>query len=1163
MVYWLVKVEDDCAVRRAFVAASGRFWWSVHESWAGPIENDDCNCQPVHLDYLPSVRVDIHSRRFDASDYIKNELPWEEFIYAGGAPMKNLVVRVVSPACMFLLLSLSAWAQFSGNILGNVQDSSGAAIPNATVTLTNLATNVTQATKSDGAGSYRFVSLAPGTYKVLASAAGFTSVTVSATLLTDQNINLPIQLKVGSVAESLTVTAEAPVLNTVDSRTQMTIESQELTNLPLQGRNLLTLTTVAPGVTGLGLVGGGSPGSAADNFSTETQVDASANGRGSVGNMFVVDGMDVTSDIRPGVLNLTPNPDSIQETSIQTNTFSAEYGRASSIQMVMTTKSGSNNFHGNVSDYFTYQNFWALTERAQPRNYNPFHSNNFSGSIGGPIIPNHQLFFFFSIEPLRASNSNGSSLSTFEDPQFTAWAQQNFPNTVGTSVLQKYTPSAATIVGVAQTANDIFPGTCGTAATANLPCSTPMIDTGAFGSTSFRNGLQWNTRIDKYFSKDRIYGNVFRTTLDQGTPAIRPAFTTSNHFVTNSLQINEAHNFSPTTLNEAAFGYNKVEGVLNQTGDFTVPNISVQGQGVGFGIGFAQGDFIQHNYHWRDVLTKIHGSHALKFGYEGRHGDDLALFAPVYNQPNFSFNNLLELVQDSPHSESGLAYDVLTGAPAKGQYEYALTIHGLFVEDTWKVRNNLTLTYGLRWDDFGNPYPLSGTTLANFHFGPGQSLSQQITNGFMLQQDHVFNHSLANVFSPRAGFSWDPTKAGNWVVRGGFGVYHDWPTLGNDENGLKGNPPGWIVPTFLNTGGTALPIFALGTSATTPSGFPYPQLPGTQLDSHGGLVGSQIGVGGIDPNLGLPVTYNYTATVERKLVKDIVASVGYSGSRSRSLITGGGQQTNTSYGVDVNRFDGDLILNGGTLTRLNPSFGSITYAQTGAEGAYNALIVNTRGRFGRRGYFNASYTRSRSKDDSQIYPTYTNLHQYYSPSVWDAPNRFSLSFSYELPGLNAGKGISGRLTSGWTLSDVTILQSGTPFTVYTNASFQSGGDYNADGFNYDYPDVASYSQPSGRKNYLNGLFSPSQFTAPAAGGLGNEKPSGFRGPGYAASDVSLLKNTKIVERVNLQFRFDFFNVFNRPNLNGMDSNLADGGSFGKATGQYNPRWMQIGANISF
>src|SRR4029077_6295940 len=229
--------------------------------------------------------------------------------------------------------------------------------------------------------------------------------------------------------------------------------------------------------------------------------------------------------------------------------------------------------------------------------------------------------------------------------------------------------------------------------------------------------------------------------------------------------------------------------------------------------------------HWRDVLTKMKGSHALKFGYDGRHGDDLALFAPVYNQPNFSFNNLLDLVQDSPHSESGLAYDVLTGAPAKGQYEYALTIHGLFVEDTWKVRNNLTLTYGLRWDDFGNPYPLSGTTLANFHFGPGQSLSQQITNGFMLQQDHVFNHSLANVFSPRAGFSWDPTKAGNWVVRGGFGVYHDWPTLGNDENGLKGNPPGWIVPTFLNTGGTALPIFALGTSATTPSGFPYPQLP--------------------------------------------------------------------------------------------------------------------------------------------------------------------------------------------------------------------------------------------------------------------------------------------------------------------------------------------------
>jgi hypothetical protein len=357
-------------------------------------------------------------------------------------------------------------------------------------------------------------------------------------------------------------------------------------------------------------------------------------------------------------------------------------------------------------------------------------------------------------------------------------------------------------------------------------------------------------------------------------------------------------------------------------------------------------------------------------------------------------------------------------------------------------------------------------------------------------------------------------------------------------------------------------MFALGTTASTPSGFPYPALPSTTLDSHGGLTGSQISVGGINPNLSSPVTYNYTATLERKLGKDLVASVGYSGSRSDNLIEGGGQETATSYGTDINRFAGDLIQNNGTLTRLNPSFGAITYAQNGAIGRYNALIAATRGRFGRHGYFSASYTRSSSKDDSQIYPTFTNIQQYYGPSYWDAPNRLSVALSYDLPGMNSGKGLLGRVSNGWSISDVTILQSGTPFVVYTNASYQGGGDYNADGFNYDFPSVTNYSQATSRHGYLSGIFSSGQFTPPTPGTEGNEAPYRFREPGYANTDISIAKNTKIVESVGFQVRFDFFNVFNRPNLNSVDANLPDG-SFGKATGQYNPRWIQLGAKISF
>ena len=317
--------------------------------------------------------------------------------------MGSKILQLTVLLCAFAMTTRVTWAQFSGNISGNVQDPTGTSVPAASVTLTNVSTSEALTTKTDSGGSYRFVSLAPGNYKMIVTATGFATTNLSLTLLTEQTLNVPVQLSMGTIAEKVEVTGEAPTINTADSRTQLTIESQAVSELPLQGRNLIALTTLAPGVVGLGLVGG-SPGSAADNYSTETQVDASANGRGSVGNMYVMDGMDVTSDIRPGVLNLTPNPDSIQEVTIQPNTFTVDFGRASSVQMVMTSKYGTDQFHGNVSDYYTYQGLWAGTEFLHK--YAPFHSNNFSGSIGGPVVPHHQFFFFFAIEPLRSSASS-------------------------------------------------------------------------------------------------------------------------------------------------------------------------------------------------------------------------------------------------------------------------------------------------------------------------------------------------------------------------------------------------------------------------------------------------------------------------------------------------------------------------------------------------------------------------------------------------------------------------------------------------------------------------------------------------------------------------------------------------------------------------------------
>lgn len=1075
-----------------------------------------------------------------------------------------------------LFLAPFVFGQFSGSVQGVVQDPSGGGVPNASVTLTNQATQVSKETKTDSVGNYTFVSLPPGSYTVTAQAPGFVKTNVGVVLQTSQNLNVPVSLTLTSTSTAVEVTGAPPVIDTADSRNQQTLQTQELAALPLPGRNMINLVTLAPGVTGRGVATSGSPGSGVDNFSTELQVDASANGRSSNGNMFIVDGLDVTSNIRPGVVNLTPNPDSVQEASVQVNTFGVEYGRASSVQMAMTTKSGSDRFHGFASDYFNYQNFWAGTEFAH--NYAPFHSNNISAGLGGPIISHHQLFFFGSVEPFYASTSTGNGTITFEDPQFTAFAQQNFPGTVGTKLLTSYPASGATATGVSKRAQDLFPGTCGTAATSFLSCATPVIDNGVFNASNYRNALQWNARVDKYFAKDRIYGNFYRTTLDTGGPAARPAFATTNTFSTNSFQANETHTFSPTTLNEAAFAFLRVEGVQPATGNFAVPVVSVAGLGTGFGNGFALGDFIQHSYHWRDVLTRIQGKHTLKIGYDGWHGDDVALFAGPRGQGNFQFNNILDLVKDQPFSETSLSYNPLTGQPQDGNYGYAMTTGGIFIQDTWRLRPNLTLNYGLRWDDFGNPYPsLAGTNLSNFFLDAGATLDQQVRTGVMRKVDHVFLSHMNVNFSPRFGIAWDPSKNGNWVIRGGFGIYHDFPTLGNDENGLNANPPGYIIPTFFNDGTTARPIFAFGTSNTYPFGFPYPVLPSRTLSPQGGIVGLQAGVGGIDPILVSPMTFNYSAMVEHKLVGNLVASVGYTGSTSYNLITGYGQTTATSYGIDINRFAGDLILNRRTSpTRLNSSFGAINYATNGADARYESLIVGVRGRMRDHLFVDASYTRSRSLDSAQVYPTFENISQYYGLSPWDAPHRFSLSFNYDVGQFKGNRGFLGRVLSGWSLSGTSIYQSGNPFTVYTNASFQpvrdangnfvgyqpASGDYNADGFNRDYPNVANYSMASDRQSFLHGVFSPNQFTQPAFGSEGNEHVSGFRNPRFIDTDAALLKNTRIFESLNFQLRFEIYNIFNYANLQGVNANLSDS-NFGRVTAQYNPRYLQIGAKLTF
>lgn len=1138
-------------------------------------------------------------------------------------------------SCLFwlisvLLLSTGALAQFTSSVQGIVQDPSGAGVPKASVKLVNNATAATVVTTSDAAGDFEFVSLAPGSYKVTVEASGFAKAEVAITLLTAQNVSVPVKLRVGAVSEAVSVTTEAPIVDTADSRTHLTLENQAVAELPIVGRNLVTLVTMAPGVSGLGTSAAGSPASGVDNYSTEEQVDASANGQGQNNNQYVVDGLDVTSGIRQGVLNLTPQPDAVQETAVQTNTFTSQYSRAAGLQTMFTTRSGTDRFHGSASDWFNNQKMFAA-QHYVGYPYLPFHSNNMDFSIGGPVIPNHDFFFYFAVEPLRSSSSAGGSVN-FADPAFISFAQTNNPSTVGTGLLTTYQPVGVTGVTVSQTAQDVLgAGVCGTPAAENIPCSLPMVDTGAFGGTAIRNGTQYFARLDKGFKNDRIYASLFRTLLLTGAPSAMPQFSALNNTWQVAGQASWTHTFSPTTLNEFTAGQSRVEGVLGSgapAASYNVPSVSVNGisvdAGQAFGVGFAQGDFIQHNYHWRDVLTHVHRAHTLKFGYEGWYGDDVEPFQGPWSQPKFSFSNLLTLAQDNPTNENGIYYNPQTGTQQLWSWDAASRTFGLFVEDTWKARKNLTVTAGLRYDDSGNPWSKSSSTVfGNFYLGTGNTEQEQVANGYAKATHNALLHSVNNLFSPRIGFAWDIANDGNWVLRGGFGIYNNWLTQANVQEEFRGSPPGEVAPTFV-AGGTAsaqAPIFVLGNSSKPPFGFVFPTFgPGTGptpqsgggLNSQGGVVGAGFAIGGINPLLKSPKADVWSVTLERKLVRNFVASVGYNGSHSYNMVGNGNSIGNVSYGVDINSFPGDLInqMNNSptpvnpSATRLNKSFGAITYADNDRYGNYDAVIFDVRGRFS-RGYVDASYTRSRAYDDALNYPNSAGLDpgQYYGPSIFDVPNRFSLSFNYSLRGLNNGRGAVGYLTGGWGISGTSIFQSGYPLTVANTNSFVAvcangalsnapiskgggcsasnpavsfaagSGDYNADGDGLAYPDATSYTQFHDNKAWLTGGIPASNFAAPAFGVEGNEKAMQFRGPNFIETNLNFYKDTKITEHVNFQFRFELFNIFNRPNYvdftgfgtiatGGIDLNLPDG-TFGQATSSHEPRFWQIGGKISF
>ena len=1087
--------------------------------------------------------------------------------------MSEMTTRIVmlAAACLWVF---PAYAQFSAAVQGSVLDPSQSAIPNAKVSLTNTSNGITVETQTTSAGFYRLSSLAPGSYQVKVVATGFRPPIVALTLTTGQTRDLNINLEVQTAGETVSVTGEAPALDTAESRQQITMDQKVLRDIPLLNNSIFAILSLAPGVTGLN--------GASDNFNPEYFSNMSANGASTRGNTYNVDGLSVTSNITNGTSNLGMNPEAVAEFTVETNTFKAEQGMGSSIIVSMTTKSGTNQFHGATNYWFTNQDMRARTSLPFVASYLPFKRNNVSGAFGGPIKRN-RTFFFGAIELLRQTDGT-VSVETYESPQFVNWAKANFPATLGVRLLNENPVSAPAITNPNfRNAQQILGTDCGGSNAANIPCDLPMLVQGTWNRAPRRNGLQYNFRGDQYFrdAKDRISGSFIRTESDNDNFVNRPALNnTSSRFV-NGFQANYTHTFTPTLLNEFGVSGNRVQGFNGPDARLRVPQITITGS---TGIGVSGGLFVQNNWNWRDVVTWVRGSHSVKVGGNVFWGNDWADFPQGNSRPTFTFNNLLDLVRDQPFSGGAGARDPLTGELKRYRFGAKATTIGLFVQDEWKVRPNLTLTLSLRYDDFGNASGIQDFQYSNIFVAQGATYQDRFRGAVIRKQDAQFDHRLKNNWSPRFGFAWSPGASRKWAVRGGVGLYYDWVTLGESIDRVNINPPNFLFPTV----GQLLPIkpiFSVGTQDTYPYGFTLPKIPSTGLDARGGLPGIQSSVGGIDPNLRAPKTWNYLVGVERELPKQLVVGLNYSGSYS----TGG------IVGTDHNRFAGDLI--DGRLDRLNPSFGSMTYIVNSNVIHYNAMIASVRQRLGERLTFQASVTVGHATDFYQggsrsagvgNIPDPANLRSYRADSSYDIRKRFSASGVYRMPTPFQDNVIAKNVLGGWEIGATTALESGLPYWIVNTAGFNPirdaagiatgfrplSGDYNADSLNFDLPNVpAGLPQKFDRASFLgaNGgraAFNAAEFTAPALGTQGNSPRNAFRQQGVIQVNASVIKNNKLPflgEGGNLQLKFEFFNVINRVNLAGINTNPGDP-NFGRILGQNGnagPRVIQIGARIAF
>ena len=1088
-------------------------------------------------------------------------------------------------ALMLALPGAEAWAQFASSLEGTVTDQTGALVPNATVTITNEATGATQTVETTGAGYYRFPALPGSRYTVRVSLKGFKTVAQeNIRLQAAETKTVNVTLELGETLEEVTVRGQAPLVETSQGRVSGLIEQEQVNSLPLMGRNFFSLVVLTPGVVGRATGGGQAYAqSNSDLYNNEFGVNMNANGARAESNNFLVDSSTVSSSQRSGVVNINPNSESVQEVRVAVNNFSAEYGRNGSVLVNVITKSGTNALQGSFGTYYTNDGMQAknyFQKQASGFKHPDFGRTEVSWGAGGPVRRD-QTFFFTSGDVLR-SDVAVSGARTILTPEFIRFMEQARPNNVSTYMATTF-PASFTPDRNFRTAGQHLGVACSGATPINspigpVPCNLPVTGEGTWNETSPRNGFQWTARLDHHLTdKDRIYGSFNRTTTDKvgfGTPEVYPGFTASSPTSSMSFSTNWTRIISPTVLNEVSFGWVRPWGeLLNPRPD--VPGVTVTGI-QGYQVGWGPNEFVQNSFEWRDVLTMTRGSHTMKIGgtYTREHADNEA--SRVFNRPTYGFNSVFDFAADQAFRQDQIAVDPRTGEPISRIIRFHRTQSvSAFVQNDWKVRPNLSLNLGLRYEGFLNIYDAAGD-MANIQFTAGGDLASRLASARVVERKYYLEGGLfgggMHTLAPRLSFAWDPTREAKMSIRGGIGRSYE--RMSNQIwDGEYQNLPGFATLTATVQDPVVRPVFGLGRNTAVPYDYPRPSGLTAGLNQYGGLLNGRGLVHVVDSATKPMYLDNWFLGVQRSLARNIVVEADYIGSRGR----------NAYFKWNINRFNGDLF--DGRFDGILPGFAAINYTDSTDESSFHGGTVSAKV-MGRDLSFGGSYTFGRATDFSSTFSppqrpdAYGPADQDKGRADFDVPQKVALWSIWMIPGPPSG--VAKAILGGWQASAVLIAQSGTPFTVFCegrafapirdgagNIIGNSGCDYNADGTARDRPDVPTFGDSrSGLSNddFLNGIFQSSDFPTPAPGVQGRLGRNTFRGPRYFNVDFALLRSVTMPavggKRGEVQLRLETFNLFNTTNLELPQSNLASP-QFGRSTGALPGRILQIGARISY